>query len=168
MKRPALFCTACVLVGLVALPSSAQAQAPVISGGVAYTVFHLPGEATKEIVLMAEAQSGIYVIGESINLDKFLALAGVSFFERETDNVEIRKTVRVLREQGAERVVVYEARTGEMLVQTEAYPTLQNKDIVTIETEAIRGFDYRQGLQLFSQVATVVLLGLRLYDAFNR
>ncbi len=165
MRRLALLCMA--LVALTAVPAEAQ-QNPVTSGGVRYTIFHQPGEATKEIVLMGDQQSGVYVIGETITLDKFLALAGISFFERETDRVEIKKTVRVFREQGGERVIVYEARTTEMLVQSDAYPTLQDKDIVAIETQSFRAFDIRQALQLASQLGTLTLLGLRLYDAFNR
>ncbi|MEM8598311.1 MAG: hypothetical protein AAGF99_00180 [Bacteroidota bacterium] len=166
MRRLALPFATAALIALASLPVQAQ-QTPVAVGGVRYTVFHLPGEATKEVVLMGDQQSGIYVIGETITLDKFLALTGLSFFERETERVEIRKTVRVFREQGGERVAVYEARTEEMLVQSEAYPTLQDRDIIAIETQSLRGFDYRQVLQTVSQLATLTLLGLRLYDAFN-
>lgn len=170
MRRFILFGTACALVALASFATSAYAQAPapVTEGGVRYTRFHLPGEATKEIVLMGEAQSGIYVIGESIALDKFLALTGFSFFEREADNVEVEKTVRVLRQQGDTRAVVYEARASDMLVQPGTYPVLQDKDIVAIEVKVNRGFDYRQVLQLASQLGTLTLLGFRLYDTFNR
>ncbi len=170
MRRFSLLGAAFVLTVLASVPASAQTQTPPVnSGGLVYRVFHLPGEATKEIVLMGDQQSGIYIIGESIDLDKFLALTGLSFFERETDRVEIERTVQVLREQeGGGRVAIYEARTEEMLFELQEYPILQTGDIVAIQTEANRKFDYRQVLQTVSQLATFALLGLRLYDAFNR
>lgn len=164
MRRLAFLCPAFALVALVAFPVKTHAQNAIING---VTVFALPGEATNEIVLMGDQQSGVYVVGETIALDKFLALAGISFFERETDRVEVRKTVRVLRKQGGERTIIYEARTSEMLVQSDAYPTLQDEDVVAIETEALRSFDFRQALQIASQLASLTLLGLRLYTAFN-
>ncbi len=164
MKRLAPFCTACALTLLLVFPAEVKAQEVPYPGS---TVFALPGEATNEVILMGDTRSGVYVIGESVALDKFLALAGVSFFERETDQVEVRKTVRVLREQGGERTVIYEARTGELVVQANAYPTLQDGDAIAIETQALRSFDYRQVLRLASELASLTLLGLRLYSVFN-
>jgi len=161
-------CALCALAILSAVPASAQRNpTDVISQGTAYYVFAEPGEATMEILVLGDASAGVYVVGENINLSKFLALVGGAGQERTSPDVEVNKTFRLLREEGGQRAVVYEAPLEELLRNPADYPSLRGGDVFTVETEVRRRFRLRETLSIVSSLASLTLLTLRLIDATN-
>ena len=167
--RPLIILSVTFAVLLSVAPAAAQAPRPtdVVAQGTSYFIFAAPGEATIELLVLGNAKSGVYVVGETTTFTELLALAGgVSAADR-NENVRIERTVRLLREQGAERVVVYEADADEALRQTGAHPALMNGDMVTVETEVHNRFNLRDTLSIVTSLASVTLLVLRLIDASN-
>jgi hypothetical protein len=161
-------CAVGALLFLTIAPASAQRNpTDVISQGTSYYVFAQPGEATIEVLVLGDAASGVYVVGEGINLSKFLALIGGAGGERNSPDVEVNKTIRLLREDGGQRVVVYEAPLEELLRDPAAYPSLRGGDVFTVETEVRRRFVLRDTLTIVSSLASLTLLTIRLIDATN-
>jgi hypothetical protein len=168
MRHFLFVCALCALALSSTLPASAQRNpTDVIAQGTSYHVFAQPGEATMEILVLGDAAAGVYVVGENINLSKFLALIGGAGGEGVSADTEVTKSIRLLREQGGQRVVVYEAQLEEMLRDPSAYPALQGGDIFTVETEARRRFNLRETLSIVSSLGTLTLLTIRLIEATN-
>jgi hypothetical protein len=161
----------CALGALVlssAVPALAQRNpTDVISQGTSYHVFAQPGEATMEILVLGDAASGVYVVGEGVNLSKFLALVGGAGGERTSPDVEVNKTIRLLREEGGRRAVVYEAPLEELLRNPADYPSLRGGDVFTVETEVRQRFRLRETLSIVSSLASLTLLTIRLIEATN-
>jgi len=168
MRHLTSLCAACALFLLAIAPASAQRNpTDVIAQGTSYYVFAEPGEATIEVLVLGDAVAGVYVIGEGTNLSKFLALIGGAGGQTTTAETEITRTVRLLREQSGQRVVVYEALIEDLILDPSAYPALRGGDIFTIETEARRRFNLRDTLQIVSTLGTLTLLTLRIIDTTN-
>ena len=166
MRTPALLPVVGALLLVSTVPASAQRNPDdVIAQGTAYHVYAEPGEATIEILVLGDTASGIYVVGGDTNLSELLALIGGTGGERVTPETEVKRTIRLLREQGGQRVVVYEARYEELLRNPAGYPSLQDADVFTLETEARRRFSFRDTLTIVSSIGTLTLLALRLVDA---
>lgn len=165
------FWSACVIGTLILLftvPALAQRNpTDVISQGTAYRVFAQPGESTIEVLVLGDVGSGVYVIGEGINLSRFLALIGGAGGQRTSTDVVVKTTIRLLREEGGQRNVVYEARLEELLRDPAAYPSLTDGDIFTVENEARRRFSLRETLSIVSSLTSITLLILRLTDGGN-
>lgn len=165
------FMFVCALGALVlssAVPALAQRNpTDVISQGTSYHVFAQPGEATMEILVLGDAASGVYVVGEGVNLSKFLALVGGAGGERTSPDVEVNKTIRLLREEGGQRAVVYEAPLEELLRNPAGYPSLRGGDVFTVETEVRQRFRLRETLSIVSSLASLTLLTIRLIEATN-
>src|SRR5690606_4355705 len=71
----------------------------------------------------------LYEIGESIELDELLVLAGGGTYDPKT----YKTTIRVYRQAGSERTVIYEEPIDRVLVDNSSYPTFQNGDILLVE-----------------------------------
>lgn len=157
------------LVGILILlsaPALAQRNpTDVISQGTAYRVFAQPGEATIEVLVLGDASAGVYVIGEGTSMSKFLALIGGAGAERTTPETEVKKTVRLMREEGGQRVVIYEAQVEELVRNPSGHPALRGGDVFTIETVARRRFNLRDTLSIVSTITSLTLLTLRIVDA---
>lgn len=151
-----------------ATPAQAQRNpTDVISQGTSYHVFAQPGEATIEVLVLGDAAAGVYVIGGETDLSKFLALIGGAGAESVSPSTEITKTIRLLRQAGEGRSVVYEARLEDLLRDSDSYPALRNGDVFTVETTVRNRFNLRDTLSIVSTLASVTLLVLRLVDATN-
>ncbi|MEP0548313.1 MAG: hypothetical protein ABJF88_15355 [Rhodothermales bacterium] len=150
-------------------PAAAQTPRPtdVIAQGTSYFIFAAPGEATIELLVLGNTKSGVYVVGETTTFTELLALSGGTGASDQNQSVRVERTVRLLREEGGERVVVYEADADEALRQTGAHPTLMNGDMVTVETEVHSRFNLRDTLSIVTSLASVTLLILRLVDSSN-
>lgn len=165
MRRLSTLCTG----GLVLLlfSSSALAQrnpTSVIAQGTSYHVFAQPGEATIEVLVLGGTSAGVYVIGAGTNLSKFLALIGGGGMARTTSDTTVETTVRLLREEDGQRVVVYEAEVEDLVRDPSTYPQLRDGDVFSIETEVSRRFGLRETLSIVSSIGTLTLLVIRFID----
>jgi hypothetical protein len=165
---PSLY-LACALL-LSAVPAEAQAlrnPTDVIAQGTSYHVFAQPGEATIEVLVLGSVAAGVYVVGEATSLTQLIALAGGAGEGQRSPTVDVERTVRLMREQGGERVVLYEAEVDQMLRSPSQHPTLMGGDLVTVDTEVRNRFSLRDTLAIVSSLASVTLLILRVTDGSN-
>lgn len=148
------------------VPGAASPPDDVRASGTAYFVFSELGAPTVEVIAVGEGgRSGIYRLQEGTTLTEFLALSGGGVSSSETDRQIVEAFVRVLRRQGGERAVIYEATVEQAIREPDLHPEFQDGDIVetdvTYETLA-EPFTWRDGLEITSRVASLVLLVLRL------
>lgn len=118
-----------------------------------------------QVLVLGERATGMYVVGSGTSLLELLALTGAGVGEGSSDVVR-KITVRLMREQGGRRTVVYEQEFATFLSEPDAYPTLQDGDIFTLEIEQHRRVGLREVLEVTSRLASITLLALRLIDVF--
>jgi len=140
--------------------------AEVVAGGTSYRTFYRPGEDLIRVQVLGDIGSGIYVIGANTTLVELLSLAGGTPLGDRGAEVEQNVTIRVLREDGGQRTIIYEADSDQLLSRPDQYPTLTNGDLVTVQTQLRRRYNLRETLQIVSSVASLALLALRLSDVF--
>jgi protein involved in polysaccharide export with SLBB domain len=159
------------LACLIAYSPSAEAQfvanpLDVTATGTSYRVFVRPGEPIIRVQVLGDVGSGLYAVGANTTLSELLALAGGAPLSDANVYVARTITVRVFREQGAQRRPIYESTLENLLQEPGQYPTLEDGDLLTVETELRRRFNLRETIQLVSSLASITLLALRLADAF--
>lgn len=159
----------CLLALSVANPVQAQVlgnPTDVTASGTAYRIFAQPGEPTVQVLVLGDGATGMYVVGAGTSLVELLALTGAGVGSGTSSDVVRKATVRLMREQGGQRVVVYEQEFSNFLSEPGSYPTLQDGDIFTLEIEQRRRVGLREVLEVSSRLASITLLVLRLADAF--
>lgn len=109
-------------------------------------------------VIGAVRASGLYVVTQGTDIGQLFALAGGPMLgERERqDRVEV--TIRLYREGGGSRELIYESLLEPMLRDPGAYPTLMDGDVMEVENIRIRAFSWRDGLGLIGAAASVALV----------
>lgn len=108
--------------------------------GGSYYSFFQPGEATVQVqVLGSIGNTGIWEVGVSIDLGQLIALAGgptVALTQETQGSTRSYSegTVKLYRQSGGRRDLIYEAPMEKMLMEPEHYPPLQDGDVLMIET----------------------------------
>jgi hypothetical protein len=161
-----------LLIAVLALGAhvpSASAQfvtnpSEVIAQGISYKVFARPGEPLIRVHVLGELGSGLYAIGANTTLTELLALAGGPQLSGVTTETTREVTVRVFRDQGAQRQQIYESDIRDLIVTPGQHPTLEEGDVVTVESVTRRRFDAFRAIQVASSIATFGLLILRVAD----
>jgi hypothetical protein len=159
----------CLLAFSTAVPAQAQVltnPTDVTASGTAYRIFAQPGEPTVQVLVLGQGATGMYVVGAETSLVELLALTGTGVNPDGGTDVIQEITVRLMREQGGQRVVVYEQEFDSFLSEPASYPTLQDGDIFTVEVKQRRRFNLREALDVTARLASITLLALRLADLF--
>jgi hypothetical protein len=162
----------CVLVpGLIFTPGFAQGQSsrtpgPVDASGLTYRRFAQPGEATLRILVVAGTSSGIYDVGVSTSLEELLILSGGQLLAPESAHERRKVTVRLLREHGGDRTIVYESPLAEMLRGPGRYPELHDGDLLQIEASSRQRIGWRERIQIVASIGTLALVVERVARSF--
>lgn len=163
----------CSLLLLLLLCASPVAEAQrvsnpsdVVASGTSYHIFAQPGEPTIEVLVLGDAATGFYVIGANTALDELLALTGTSASPGESADVSRDVTVRLMREEGGRRAIVYEQEFEDFLSEPASYPTLQDGDVFTVEVQQHRRVGLIDVLNVTARLSSITLLVLRLIDVF--
>ena len=137
--------------------------------GTAYFRFVRTGEVTIEVMALGSIRSpGVYAVGLGMTLDQLLGLAGGAADIRRSSAERVRVMVRLYRQNGAGRTLVYEESMEDVLAGTGQYPVLQSRDTLVVEQVVRqRWFTLDRTLQLLSTAATFTLLMLRIRDIAN-
>ncbi|WP_103019814.1 hypothetical protein [Salinibacter altiplanensis] len=143
---------------LVVGPVWAQQGAPGgrEAGGTAYYTFARPGQNTIEVLVLGGGRSGVYEIGENIDLGKLMALAGGG-----GGGGDATVTVHLYRREGGERTRILEERL-DAFAERPQYPPLQDGDVVRLETS--EGWGWREVLQITTAVTSLTFTVLRIFD----
>jgi len=126
------------------------------AGGTAYYTFARPGQNTIEVLVLG-GQSGIYEIGEDINLGQLMALAGGA--GREGRRTKVR--IHLFRLEDGQRTRVIREGMEDFTARSQ-YPSLQDGDVIRIETR--ERFNWRDILRISS---TVLGLATTILTLFN-
>lgn len=134
---------------------------------VSYFYHTRPGEATVQISLWGSVPTpGIYEVPDTTDLNKLLTMAGgipaIGKRTERRDPAEV--TVRVYRSNRESRTKIFESRLRDMLKGAPNTPSLQDDDIVVVETEEQRKlFGWRDVLSVLSTLGSLTLLFLRVF-----
>jgi hypothetical protein len=121
-----------------------------------------------QVSLWGVPQSGIYEVPDSTDLDKLLTMSGgLSLGPRSEGQKRPRTTVRLYRPRTSRQEPLFEASMERMLAGNATYPTLEDDDIVMVETIQPDRFTWRDGLSLTSTALSMTLLVLRIIDLRN-
>lgn len=146
--------TLCLM--LIVGPVWAQGVGGREAGGTAYYTFARPGQNTIEVLVLG-GQAGIYQIGENINLGQLVALSGGG--GRGGRRTKVR--IYLFRIENGERRKVLEEGVGDF-VERSQYPSLQEGDVVRIETR--EKFNWRDALQISTTVLSLTITILTLFN----
>lgn len=126
------------------------------AGGTAYYTFARPGQNTIEVIVLGGGQSGIYKVGENVNMGQLMALAGGGGSGGRT-NV----TVHHFRLENGRRNKILEEDLDDF-AERSVYPSLQDGDVVRIE--ANESFGWRDGLQILTPLLSLATTLLTVFD----
>lgn len=161
-------CTATLTAVFLAAPAFGQEYGrlgDIQYSGTSYHIFARPGEATVQVIVMG-AGGGIYEIGENTRLDELFALVGGGGQVDLSERPSALTSVRLYRNQSAQRSLVYDASIEEMLTYPGAYPTLRDGDVFVIESKPIQRFGWRDGLSILTGVSALLLVSERILRRF--
>lgn len=133
------------------------------AGGTAYFTFARPGQNTIEVLVLGGGQSGVYEIGENINLGKLMALAGAGGGGGGRGRTKV--TVQLFRLENGRRTRVLKESLNELAERPE-YPPLQEGDVVRVETR--QGLDWRDWLRITTSVTSLTLTFLNIFGVIGR
>ena len=142
---------------LVLAPVQAQDLGGRQAGGTAYFTFARPGQNTIEVLVLGGGQAGIYEIGEDINLGQLMALAGGG--GRTGRRTKVR--IHLYRLENGRRAKVLGERIEDLAARSR-YPSLQDGDVVRIET--LERFNWRDYLRISSTILGLTITILTLFD----
>lgn len=105
----------------------------------AYFVHVLPGEATVVVSVWGTVQRpGTYEVSDGTDMGQVLSLAGgpvLAPLRQASDTDVVREVrVRLYRQDGPARTLLYDATLDEMVAAPAAYPTLRDGDVVEVQT----------------------------------
>jgi len=149
---------------LAAAPAWAQVPTEtggVEAGGTAYYTFARPGQNTIEVIVLGGGQSGIYRVGEDIDMGQLIALAGGGGSGGGGRRGRRKVTVHHFRLENGGRSKILEEDLEDFAERSQ-YPSLQDGDVVRIETRQLVG--WRDGLRIASTVLSLGLTILTLFD----
>lgn len=132
--------------------------------GASYHKFVLPGEASIQVLVLGDAgASGIYELGRHVDMGELLALTSAQL-GTVTPGERREVSLRLYRNTGTERSVVYEAKLEDFLAYPGQYPQLQDKDVMVVETIIKQRFGWRDALTIVTGFAAVALAVDRFRD----
>ncbi|WP_251965236.1 hypothetical protein [Salinibacter ruber] len=149
----------CLMLAVGPAWAQQQGTGGMQAGGTAYYTFARPGQNTIEVLVLGGGRSGIYEIGENIDLGKLMALAGGGGGGGGNTKV----TVSLFRLDGGERARVLRERLN-ALAERPQYPALQEGDLVRIEVRRRESFGWRDVLRISTAVTSLTFTVLRIFD----
>lgn len=157
MKKVVLLTAALLITGAGFSVTNAQSLSDYEASGISFSRFVRPGEASIQIWVISDNRSGIYEIGDGINLGELIVLTGTGPGIM-TTRERRRTTIRVFRETGASRNLIYESSLEDMVREPSLYPDLNNGDVIMLETRVKQRFQWRDALSVISAASTTILL----------
>ena len=159
----------CIAVGLLSLllvaagPVHGQ-QLPegLQAGGTSYYTFARPGQNTIQVLLLGDVgQTGLYKIGENIDLARLLALSGGTGDVRGRRRLSFGRgdtKIRLYRPANGGRELIFEAELDQLVSKSE-YPDLKSGDVIRVRNQS--PFPWFDVFQILTSAATFTLTIIR-------
>ncbi len=158
---PRRFAGLLALALFTTLPATAQVAPDLQMSGVSYKTYYSEGELTMQVFLISSTGStGIYEIGTDTRLLELITLAGFAPPVRQERSIT-RNTISVVRPRLGQEPI-YSARIEQFVQEPERHPTLEEGDVIMIESAQKSRFTWREAVSIVSGVSSVLLLAGRL------
>lgn len=124
-----------------------------------YYYYVQPGAAAVAVKVLGTVRNpGLYLLSEGTDLGKLLALSGGPVLDPRQRSIEHTAIIRLFRPRTGGQALIYKAELeGGVVTEPEAYPALEDGDVMTVEVIKDRGFTWRD---VFTVTNTVVLIAL--------
>lgn len=117
-----------------------------------------PGYPRVRIYLWGNAQSGVWTVEEGTDLLEFLSASATGNFNQSTET-RVRNILKVYRRGQVGEKPAFEMDVREIFARQRAYPTLQNGDVLVVESiQRRRFFTFRNISRVTGTIASVASL----------
>lgn len=124
----------------------------------AYHYFVRAGEPTIQVqVLGTLGETGLYEVTEGTDLGQLIALAGGPPTGVRQARSRRTATIRLFRPGSGNHLPVYEAELEHGILNSHAYPSLADGDVLLVEVVEREGLRWRDGLVVLNSVMLLVL-----------
>ncbi|MFB6231465.1 MAG: hypothetical protein ABEL04_09935 [Salinibacter sp.] len=131
-------------------------------GGTSYYTFARPGQNTIQVLLLGDVgQTGLYKIGENIDLARLLALSGGTGDVRTRGRFSFGRgdtKIRLYRPANGGRELIFKAELDQLVSKSD-YPDLKSGDVIRVENQ--RPFPWFDVFQILTSAATFTLTIIR-------
>ena len=161
--RPA----ALVLSLLCLVPDGASAQSLLSPSEETAYMHHYarPGRATISVYVWGTVEfPGIWRVEREVDLVEFLSALRVPEVGQSDARTSRRTVLRIYRKAANQRSMTYQASLDELLTQQAIYPTLEDEDVLQVETISRKRLGWRDIGTIVGTVSSLVLLALRVSD----
>jgi hypothetical protein len=132
------------------------------------TDFSRPGRPTMMIYVWGTASTpGIWKVERDVDLIEWLSAAQVPNFANLESTNKQTLHLRIYRPTGARRVEIFESEMKKLLTTGKEYPSLQEGDVLMLETITKQRFNIQTIFSAVAAAASIVLLVIRL-DQLSR
>lgn len=153
---------AMVATGMVA-PPVAEAQetpdAPTVDMDMSQIKdYGRPGYPRVTVYLWGNAENGIWRVEKGTDLLEYLSVAARGTFRHDSDT-RVRNVLKIYREGQVNEDPVFESTVDEIFARQSAYPELQNRDVIVVESiERRRLLSFRSISWITGSAASVASL----------
>ena len=129
---------------------------------VAFFRYVKPGQTTMRVSIWGNVEApGRYEVQAGTDLLELLSLAGGPSDRLRRSNERHHTSIVLSRKTGTALSVIFEAPLIDLTTGATTYPSLQDEDLLKVDTVINRSFDWRDGITVVGGLATLTLLVLR-------
>lgn len=144
------------LFALIQLDVAAQSEERI-------TDFSRPGRPTMFVYIWGTASTpGIWKVEKDVDLLDLMSSAQIPNFGASDNTTKSTTTMRLYRSSGGQREEIFQSEMNELLTSGNTYPSLQENDIILIETKSKQRFNLQTVFSAIGAAASLVLLAIRI------
>lgn len=127
------------------------------------TDFSRPGRPTMFVYVWGTASTpGIWKVEKDVDLLDLMSSAQVPNFGAIDNTTKSTVTMRLYRTTGGQREEIFQSEMNALLTSGKTYPSLQENDIILIETKTKQRFNLQTVFSAIGAAASLVLLAIRI------
>lgn len=158
-----------LLALLLAVPPGAVAQ--LTPQGLANTPnvkdYGRAGYPRVTVYVWGTADTGVWTVEKDTDLLEFLSVAVRSDRAGQNADTRVVQTLKIYREETRGSSPYFEARLDDLFSRERSYPSIQDGDIIEIESQTRRRFTWRDITQVTGTLASLVATYLLVQDLNN-
>jgi len=115
-----------------------------------------PGYPVITVYVWGNADTGVWNVEKGTDLLEFVSVVSRAQFGGRSPEERSVQILKLYRDGRAEGTPFFESRIEELFTRTDTYPSLQENDILVLETEVKSRFTWRDVSQVVGLAATVL------------